>query len=151
MKKSLSDTAAGHSSRHTAALMQASTAGSAGSSRQVMIREWKGKGRGLSLSFQAYLPTGILPSLGASHRLSENAKFPQEKRTCAGGLGCGFRFGCRDAVRKIYILSPGYYFLPNIICQWPPGYYFITPQINCCKKCNNSLVYESVKFVEAGR
>jgi hypothetical protein len=133
MKKSLSDTAAGHSSRHTAGPIQVDAAGSAGSGRQVITRQGKGKGRGLSPWFQAYLQTYILPSQGASHRLSEIAKFPQEKRTCAGGLGCGFRFGCWDAVRKIYILSPGYLFLHTFSHMFHKLY---LPS-NCCKKCNN--------------
>jgi hypothetical protein len=62
MKKSLSDTAQQHYSRHTAVPIQVDAAGSAGTGAQVITRQGKGKGRGLS-PLLPNLPPNVYPIL----------------------------------------------------------------------------------------
>ena len=78
-------------------------------------------------SFLTQFHTGILPNSALSTNPVKNAKIPQEKRTYAGGLGLGIRFGGPCVVIEIYILSPGYLFLPQLIKRQPPLSY--VPQI----------------------
>jgi hypothetical protein len=105
-----------------------------------MGKVWVRYGRRLSPSFLPQFHTSILPNSGVSPSLLKNAKFPQEKRTCAGGLGLGIRFGGRCAVIEIYILSLGSYFLTTQVKRLPPPHMFHKMYLN-----------ESVRFWEASR